>query len=77
MSARLVRMIGLRIVYYRKVQGYMQQQLAQKIDISYSCLGKIECGRLKNCASLPLLIKIADGLDIKLIDLLNENNKIS
>ncbi|TCS77341.1 helix-turn-helix domain-containing protein [Pectinatus cerevisiiphilus] len=72
MSATLARRIGLRIAYYRKLQGYTQQQLAQKTDISFSYLGKIECGALKNCASLPLLMKIASGLDISLMDLLND-----
>lgn len=73
----LVRIIGLRIAYYRKLNGYTQQQLAQKVDISYSYLGKIECGALKNCASLPLLMKIAEGLNITIVDLLNNDTKFS
>jgi len=68
----LARKIGLKVSYYRKFRGYTQQQLAQKINVSLSYIGKIECGSLINCASLPTLLKIANALDVSILDLIED-----
>jgi DNA-binding XRE family transcriptional regulator len=69
----LARKIGLKVAYYRKLRGYTQQQLAQKIDVSLSYMGKIECGALIKCASLPILLTIAKVLDVSIMNLVEDD----
>ncbi|WP_455577776.1 helix-turn-helix domain-containing protein [Anaerosinus sp.] len=57
------------MAYYRKLRNLTQEELSEKINISKSSLGKIECGCYNNSVSLTLLMLIAEGLDID-IDLL-------
>ena len=42
-----------------------QAELAQKINISISYMGKIECGALKKGISLPILLAICEELKIE------------
>ena len=68
------KQIGRKIAYYRKLRNLTQEQLAQKINISKSSLGKIECGHYNHSISLSILMAIADGLKIDL-DLLIKVDK--
>ena len=64
-------MMGLRITYYRKVAGYTQEELAEKIGMSWNFLAQVEGVGTMRGVSLETLFKIADALDIqpgKLID---------
>ena len=36
------KMIGLKIAYYRKLQGYTQEKLAEKLEVATSYIGQIE-----------------------------------
>ena len=59
------REIGLKIAYYRKFQHITQVELAKKVNISKSYMGKIECGLLKKGISLPVLFMICKVLKIQ------------
>ena len=59
------RRIGKNISEYRRLRGYTQGQLAEKIGITSNYLSQIECGR-RNKYSLQVLILVADVLDIPL-----------
>lgn len=61
------RQIGRKIAYYRRLRNLTQEELARRINISTSTLGKIECGRYNNNLSLSMLMSIAEGLNIDLV----------
>ncbi len=65
------KQIGRKIAYYRHLRNLTQQELAQKVNISVSSLGKIECGKYNKNLSLSMLMNIADGLDIDLVMLVD------
>lgn len=52
--------LGLKIAYYRKLNGYTQEQLAEKIGISAGYLSQIETPSLAQSVSLKTLFKMAD-----------------
>ena len=56
--------LGLNIAYYRKLKGFTQLQLAEKIDISRTHMSNIEAPRMCTSISLETLFDIADALDI-------------
>ncbi len=56
--------IGLKIAYYRKLKGYSQLQLAEKIDISRTHLSNIEAPNIPTSISLDLLFRISEVLEI-------------
>lgn len=70
------KMIGLKIAYYRKMRGYTQGQLAGKIGISTTYLGRIERGNNGKSYSLETLLSIAVGLDIDVNLLLSSSENI-
>ena len=64
--------IGLKIVYYRKLQGMTQEQLAEACDISAGYLAQLEGPNSYFCPSLRTLFTIAEVLSIpvaKLVDI--------
>lgn len=69
------REIGLKIAYYRKCKRLTQAELARKINISTSYMGKIECGALKKGVTLPILFLICKELDIEPGELLSLSNQ--
>ena len=57
------RRLGLNIAYYRKLRGFSQMQLAEKVNVSRTHMSRIE---IAECAvSLDVVFKIADQLDIE------------
>lgn len=60
----VLKQVGLNIVYYRKAKNLTQLELAEKVNISNTYLSQIECGLVKKFVSLPVLIDIANVLDI-------------
>ncbi len=51
-------MLGLNIAYYRKLNGFTQEQLAEKLNLDRTTISKIElaiCG-----VSLDVVFEIAD-----------------
>ena len=61
--------LGERIVQLRSAKSMRQIDLADKIGIEDSALRRIEKGRVNS--SINMLRKIAKGLDISLLELLN------
>lgn len=60
-----IRRIGLRIGYFRRVRNITQAELAERLHINKNYLSHVECGAGKSI-SLPMLIRIARELDVKL-----------
>ncbi len=58
------KLLGLNIAYYRRLRGFTQIQLAEKICMSSSYLSKIECGNYHKSISLTMILIIARGLDV-------------
>lgn len=56
--------LGLNIAYYRERQGMTQEQLAEKVGISRTYLGKIESPNAVSTLSLEVLFNIAAALQI-------------
>ena len=63
--------IGYRIRLYRKLKNLSQEQLAEKINISPTHMSHIETGSTK--LSLPVLVDLAQALDVQTDKLLFES----
>lgn len=61
--------ISERIKYWRKEKGMTQDALAKKGDIPYTTIAKIESKIVIN-PRMDTLLKIAEGLDISIDELL-------
>jgi transcriptional regulator with XRE-family HTH domain len=61
------KMLGLNIAYYRKLRGYTQEQLSEKMDMDQTHLSKIEIAGVG--ISLDKLFQMADLLEIPVRDL--------
>ena len=59
-----LRLLGLTIAYYRKLQGYTQIELAEKVNISRTHISNIEAPNGTSSVSLNTLFDIADALDV-------------
>ena len=62
--------IGRKIAQCRLANKMSQEELANKIGISYSYLTQIEAPNVVKKMSLEVLFDIADALDINVKDLL-------
>lgn len=62
--------IGIKISKYRNKIGLTQEELANKVGISYSYLTQIEAPNVVKKMSLEVLFDIAKALDIDIKDLL-------
>ena len=60
--------LGRQIQKLRKEKGYTQEELAEKLHISLSYIGKIEIGERK--PNLKMLYKIAEKLGVPVKDLI-------
>lgn len=69
------KLIGLNIAYYRKLKGFTQLQLAEKINISRTHMSNIEAPNMPTSISLETLLDIADTLEIPVANLLCFKNK--
>ena len=58
------KMLGLNIAYYRKLKGYTQLQLADRIGISRTHMSNIEAPNMPTSISLDTLFDIADALNV-------------
>ena len=54
--------IGLKIAYYRKLQGMTQEELAEACDLSCGYISQLEAPNCFFCPSLKTLFKIAQAL---------------
>lgn len=64
--------IGLKISYYRKLQGMTQEELAEACNLSPGYISQLEGPNSYFCPSLKTLFTIAEVLNItvsKLVDI--------
>lgn len=66
--------IGQRIRKIRKAHGLSQEILAEQVGISTTHMSHIETGNTK--LSLPVLVALADTLEVHTDDLLYEHNRV-
>ena len=59
-----IRSVGYKIQYFRKRAGLSQSQLAEKVDMSVTTIGRLE-GSALFAPSLVGLYRIAKALNIK------------
>lgn len=58
------KQLGLKIAYYRRLKGYTQESLAEKIDRSAAFIGHVEAPNIKKSVSLDTLFAISKALDV-------------
>ncbi len=56
--------IGLKIAYYRKLRGLTQEQLAEKVNKSWSFIAQIESTKINKGISFDTFFDISLALDI-------------
>lgn len=56
--------LGLKISYYRKLNGMTQEELADEMGVSTSYIGAIEAPNMDKTISLTTLFRIAKILDV-------------
>ena len=61
---------GEKIKEYRKQKGFSQEQLAEKANLHRTYIGMIE--RAEKNITLLNIEKIANALDVKITDLINQ-----
>ena len=67
--------IGQQIRKIRKAHGLSQEALAEKVNISTTHMSHIETGNTK--LSLPVLVDLANALEVRTDDLLYEQSRTS
>ena len=63
---------GLKVQYYRKLQGLTQEAFADKIGKSWSFVAKVESPTRTFGVSMETLFKIADALEVPVSKLFEE-----
>lgn len=75
----IYRQIGAKIAYYRNLRQMTQAELAEKVNMSESTIGRIERGKYNSGFPLPTLLDIAAGLEVELASLVTfseEENRL-
>lgn len=65
----MFRQIGAKIAYYRRLRQMTQAELAKKVNLSKSSIGRIERGKYNKGVPNSTLLDIAEGLSIDLVSL--------
>jgi transcriptional regulator with XRE-family HTH domain len=65
-------MLSKRLKELRREKGWSQQKLAEKTDLSFNAVTKIEQGLAKH-PTLKTLIKLADAFGISIDELVGRN----
>lgn len=68
------RKLGLKISYYRKLKGFTQEQLAEKLDKNLAFIGAVEAPNVNRTISLDTLFDIAEILEISPYKLLKDDD---
>lgn len=58
------KQVGLKVAYYRKLNGLTQAALAERIGVATSFIGQIEATGMYKPISLNTLFRIAYALDV-------------
>ena len=61
------RDLGYSIVYFRRTKGMTQQQLADKMDVNYETISRIE--NANTGISLDMLLTLSKAMEIPLSEL--------
>lgn len=56
--------LGLKIAYYRKLKGYTQEQLAEKLEKNATFIGQVEAPNMSKAISLDTLFDISELLKV-------------
>lgn len=56
--------LGLKISYYRKLNGLTQEQLAERLNKNLAFIGAVEAPNIDRTISLDTLFDIADILEV-------------
>ena len=64
------RIIGQTILKYRIKAGFSQERLSEKAEVHPNYVGRIERGECS--ASLEILVRLANALNIRVRDLVKE-----
>lgn len=64
-------LLGLNIAYYRKLNGFTQESLAEKLDVDRTTISKIELAT--SGVSMDLIFDIADLFEIPVEKLFDFN----
>ncbi len=67
MNTKILENLGKKLKEIRKNKGLTQEQLAEKVSIHPTYVGKLESG--KNNVSIKMLFKISRALKVKLSDI--------
>jgi transcriptional regulator with XRE-family HTH domain len=67
-----INILAINMRKYRKLKGLTIQQVADKLDVDYSQISRMERGIVN--ANISLIFDIANLLDIKATNLLEEDN---
>lgn len=67
MNTKVLINLGKNIKKYRQLAGFTQDELAEKINVHQTYIGKIETG--KSSPSVKLLFKLSRALKVKLSDI--------
>lgn len=63
---------GLKVQYYRKLQGLTQEAFADKIGKSWSFVAKVESPTRAFGVSMETLFKVAEALEVPVSKLFEE-----
>ena len=58
------KMIGLKVAYYRKLNGMTQEQLTEHMGVGTSFIGQIEAVNISKAISMDTLFRISKALDV-------------
>lgn len=64
------RKLGFKVAYYRKVRGWTQEQLADRMMVDTSFIGQIEAKGIDKAISMDTLFRLAQTLEIPAYKLL-------
>ena len=67
MNTKILKKLGISLKHLREQKGYTQEELAEKVGIHPTYVGKLETG--KNNANVIKLFKISRALGVKLTDI--------
>lgn len=73
MESTILKDAGLRIRYYRKLKGFMQEQLSEVAGFIYSYIGTLERGQYD--IRLQTLDKVTAALGVGIPDLLSDDTE--
>ena len=58
---------GVSVIYFRRMKGLTQEQLAEKMDVHFETISRIE--NANTGISMDMLINLSKALDISLSEL--------